>query len=264
MRNLTLVFRCCKRYIDYFVHLSYKRSNFPGMLVRPNIRSFTKTFSHHKTFAWMTCYPAKNKPMRKNLLFLSLLWMTGFLAAQTTHVVQQSGFSYSPETVNIKVGDSVRFEGEANHPIAQVSENTWTNNGTTLLAGGFTFASGSGTVGFPQEGTYYYVCTSHVASNQMKGRIVVSTATGVDDLAADKMIVYPVPLTADVLTIKLKSGDIQALSVEVFDVTGKMILSSEGIVNNGIYRINCATLDKGMFLMRVNTGNEAYITKFTK
>lgn len=202
--------------------------------------------------------------MRKNLLFILLLWIAGSITAQTTHVVQQSGFNYSPETVNIKVGDSVRFEGAANHPIAQVSENTWTNNGATRLTGGFAFASGSGTVGFPQEGTYYYVCTSHVASNQMKGRIVVSTATGVDDLSSDKFLIYPVPLTGNDLTINMKSQEVQPISVEVFDVAGKSVLSSNGILNGGTYHINCETLDKGVFVMRINTGKETFITKFSK
>src|SRR3989304_6853872 len=141
--------------------------------------------------------------MKTILLFciLALLSATG-LKSQTTHTVNENGFAYDPAVLNISLGDNVQFNGTATHPIVQVSEATWSENGATPLEGGFSFAEGTGTVTFNEAGTFYYVCTAHVASNGMKGQIVVSVPTALDDLTSvGKYAIYPVPLTGNELTI---------------------------------------------------------------
>jgi len=80
----------------------------------------------------------------KTIIFsLVLILVTRGLNAQTTHTVQEAGFAYDPATLTINTGESVKFEGTASHPIQEVSDTPWDNNGTTPLENGFAFPSGS-------------------------------------------------------------------------------------------------------------------------
>jgi plastocyanin len=187
--------------------------------------------------------------------------MTG-INAQTTHTVSVSGFTYSPADLVIATGDEVKFEGSSSHPLQEVSEETWTNNGTTPLSGGFAFEDGSGTVAFPNAGVYYYVCTSHVGQG-MKGKITVLSPTAVRDAELREVMLYPVPLSGNVLAITLKNPVVE-LSLTVYDMAGKMWLSERSGINDGTYRLDCSQLPKGLYLLRMRTDETSTLLKFTR
>ena len=187
------------------------------------------------------------------------------LRAQTVHTVQDNGFAFDPATVTINVGDSVKFVGSAVHPIVQVSEDTWNNNGITPLEGGFAFASGAGEVYFPAAGTFYYVCTAHVASQGMKGKIIVQVPASLNDvLSGASYEVYPVPLTGNELTVALRKGGEQRIAVEIYDLTGNLRLTSRGESVDSQYKVNCSSLPKGVFLMKVKANEDESVLKVVK
>jgi plastocyanin len=180
-------------------------------------------------------------------------------------VVQESGFSYNPAIVTINVGDSVRFDGTASHPVLQVSATTWNNNGATALAGGFSFPSGKGIVGFPDAGTYYYVCTAHVASQGMKGKIVVNTVTSVNEHPSeDYFEVFPVPLYGNQLSVYLSDDKKNLVSVDIFDLTGALRLKSLVSSSDGRYLIDCSALAKGAYIIRLQSGELSHVTKLIR
>jgi plastocyanin len=203
--------------------------------------------------------------MKAIMFFLVMLLAVCSLHAQTTHTVQQSGFAYNPATLAIVAGESVKFEGSSSHPILEVSETTWNNNGITALEGGFSLPSGSGTVNFPEAGTHYYVCTAHVASEGMKGKIIVQVASGLDDnVSSDRFSVYPLPLTGNLLTLAVQSADLDPITVEIYDLAGNLRVSSHGTVMGENYRIDCSSLPRGVFYMTARVGKEEYVSKVVK
>jgi plastocyanin len=96
-------------------------------------------------------------------------------ALAADHAVAISGFSYSPGTVTVAVGDTV----------------TWTNSdaqGHTATADGGSFDTGTlgngetGTVTFSAAGSFPYHCTIHP---QMTGTVVVEAAAASEAPASE-------------------------------------------------------------------------------
>jgi len=203
--------------------------------------------------------------MKANTLVLVMLLAVTGLKAQTTHTVQESGFSYDPSTLTINAGESVKFESTSSHPIQEVSQTTWENDGITPLEGGFAFSTGSGTVNFPVAGTYYYVCTAHVASQGMKGKIIVQAPAALNEFSlSESFAVFPLPLFGDELTVAFKAKDQQLISIDIYDLAGNLLISSLGETIGNQYRINCNSLPKGLFLMKVKSGDGISSVKVIK
>jgi plastocyanin len=201
--------------------------------------------------------------MKTTTLFvISAFMLLSGLNAQTGHKVTESGFAYSPADLSIATGDTVTFEGTASHPIQEVSEETWTNNGITPLAGGFAFESGSGTVVFPNTGVHYYVCTVHVALG-MKGKITVGSPTALNLTELKGTSLYPVPLTGNTLTMNMNKP-VQELSVRVYDMAGNTWITETGAAPDGSYRLQCPDLAKGLYFLQLKSGDSETVLKFTK
>ncbi|HLO61041.1 MAG TPA: T9SS type A sorting domain-containing protein [Bacteroidales bacterium] len=200
----------------------------------------------------------------KYLLLLSVMFLTTFSSfSQVTHVVQANGFAYSPATLTINLGDSVRFEAGASHPTRQVSSDTWDAKGTTLLAGGFDFPSGNGTVGFDQPGTYFYVCTAHVASHGMKGKIIVQAATPVNAVSDESVRIYPVPLKGNELSVEWKLP-VKSAIIQVFSLSGSLVINLRHEMVSGVSTIDCSKLPSGMYLLKLQSDDVLKEFKFLK
>ena len=195
---------------------------------------------------------------------IAIMAFTG-IQAQVTDTIKEDGFAYDPAELTVNVGDTVVFTGSDFHPVLEVSEATWTDKGITPLEGGFDFPSGIGKVTFEEAGVYYYVCTSHVVSNDMRGKIIVAAPSAVGDISGNiNFSVYPVPLTGSVLNIRFKSQVQKNLSVSIYDVAGNLRISSNGSTTNGHYAIDCSNLPIGLFLMKLSSDDGNRYTKFVK
>lgn len=115
----------------------------------------------------------------KTKISLSLLLLSaGLTGFSTTVIVTNQSNSFSPNSVTITLGDSVKFLIASAHDAREVSLTTWSTNGNTALSGGFQTPFGGGLV-LPAQltvGTHYFVCTPH-ASMGMKGVITVQACT---------------------------------------------------------------------------------------
>jgi plastocyanin len=211
-----------------------------------------------------TC--TKPSPMKKAILFTLIVMMTTIgIHAQTNDTIKDNGFTFSPAELTVNVGDTVVFAGSDFHPVLEVNEATWTNKGTTPLAGGFDFPSGSGKIKFTHAGVHYYVCTAHVASKNMKGKITVVVPSAIPDISGNAAVyVYPIPLTGSTLYVTFKNQAQKNFIVSVYDLAGNLRISSNGSTSNGQYSVDCTNLPKGLFLMKLSSEDGDTYTKFIK
>jgi len=140
----------------------------------------------------------------------------------TIHIVNNLGNTFIPDSIQINVGDTVRFAIGNTHDAREVSFNTFQSGGNSPLANGFQTAFGGGLL-LPSQlsvGIHYYVCTPH-ASMGMKGVInVVSPTGGEVEHSKPDLIVFPNP--AGVVTNILISGGLQG-EVFVYDTDSELV-----------------------------------------
>lgn len=87
----------------------------------------------------------------------------------TTHIIASAGFTFSPDSLTVAVGDTITFSLPLMHNAAEVSFATWNADDTTRN-GGFWVPFGGGSIVLSDTGTHFYVCQAH-ASLGMKGII---------------------------------------------------------------------------------------------
>jgi plastocyanin len=203
--------------------------------------------------------------MKKILLVCAAMgfsFSSSFAANVPVNIV---GFTYSPATVVVNVGDVVTFSGDFTfHPTLQVSQATWNANGTTALPGGFSYTSGNSqalTITAAMAGTtIYYLCTVHVLSG-MKGQISVNVAASVreNQVRDFNFTVFPNPVTVGSwLNMSIKKAG--RVTVSVYDLQGRIVDNPVNtIMQAGETTIpfDAARLQKGTYilLMRTSAGD---------
>ncbi|MBK5284649.1 MAG: hypothetical protein JJE25_04550, partial [Bacteroidia bacterium] len=159
--------------------------------------------------------------MTKKLLFLAFVLYSG-VALCTNITIADAGFTFSPSTVTINLGDSVNFAIASAHNAAEVSQTTWNTNGNTQLPGGFSTPFGGGLV-LPANltvGTHWYVCQAH-ASSGMKGIIIVQNTAGIatGPAAASLYLNTANPVTQE-LQVTYSIPKTTRLSIRVYNIIG--------------------------------------------
>ena len=164
--------------------------------------------------------------MKKAITSLLIILATTSISFSTTHTITNSGFTFSPSSITINIGDTVKFVLESIHSAREVDEATWNANGTTSN-GGFDLPDGGGIVILNQTGTHYYVCTHHVSIG-MKGTITVNAITDVktiNGIIPDNFILmqnYPNPFNPTT-TISFSLPYKSFVSLKVFDALGREV-----------------------------------------
>ncbi|MDN3676073.1 T9SS type A sorting domain-containing protein [Flavobacterium paronense] len=180
-----------------------------------------------------------------SLLLLSIS-LTGF---STTFTITNSGFTFSPSTLNISVGDNVNFVLAGSHNALEISQATWNANGTTPLAGGFQTAFGGGIVSSSQltVGTHWYICENHAASG-MKGRIIVGSLGLPENQLFTNISIFPNP-TKDLITIKV-SDKVADSAYNIADASGRVVLA--GKLSDLTTSIDISQLTNGVYFFQLN------------
>ena len=195
----------------------------------------------------------------KKFYFFYLLLFTCFLpiSAQTTVKISAQGFTFSPDTVSIHVGDTVVFDVGPSHTVLQVSKSTWDANGITPLEGGFSFPSGEGKIALTIPGIYYYVCTIHVSLG-MKGQIQVAQLTDIQEnkYGDSDFSVFPNPVKGNVLHINFTSKDAGSYIFRLIDGSGRIITEPRNILTvEGMNTIDIPidkSLSQGIYIMEID------------
>jgi plastocyanin len=161
-------------------------------------------------------------------LILAILLVPA-IATATRHAITTPGIFFSPNTLTMPLGDTVVFTVSATHNAVEVSQATWNANGSSPLAGGFSFGA-SGTphvLGGLTVGTHYFVCQPHVGSG-MKGQIIVTPLTDVGDeiaLVPQKFELeqnYPNPFNPST-SISFSIARTSHTEIAVYDALGRLM-----------------------------------------
>ncbi len=160
----------------------------------------------------------------KKIHFLAVLILASqtIASAQTSYIITTSGLTFTPNTINANVGDTIIYNVDFSmHPLQQVSSATWAADQSTPLAGGFSNTTGTTyRVVLTQPDTVFYVCRMHV-SYGMKGRIFVSAATGIDNVSSISAPPFPNPADQQLSITPNSSGD---FSFTLTDMKGQVIM----------------------------------------
>jgi plastocyanin len=188
------------------------------------------------------------------IVLLLLLCLTGF---SKTWTVTNSGTSFSPATITIVAGDSVKFNLASIHNVVEVSQSTWNANGNTALPG-FSAPFGGGLI-LPTHltvGTHYYVCAPH-ASIGMKGTIIVQNTTGImeNPLKVD-ILIYPNPSNGKFHLEVNSVQDSKTSDLAIYNVQGDKIFASSNLKRQISNEIDISDFPKGMYFIKIYDGNE--------
>ncbi len=159
---------------------------------------------------------------RLTTLFLAVASLTA--TAQTTYSISTTGANtFDPALVNAVVGDEIHLTIGGIHTFTEVDEATWNTNSNTSN-GGYDFGAGTHDFTLDEPGTIYYVCIPH-AGMGMKGRIIVSSGTGMADApgASARPALFPNPAST---TVRLAGNTLAGQRVEVLNIQGQVVLST--------------------------------------
>lgn len=202
----------------------------------------------------------------KRLQLLIILFCFGLSGAiaQTTVTVSSSGFTFSPATATINVGDTIKFVVGGSHTASQVSEVTWNANGSTVLSGGFDFGAGTNKFKFTEPGTYYYVCKPH-AGMAMKGKIIVNGTTGVNEKLSSlaNFSVYPSPVSS-VGTVEFALAQSSDVQLKIYNLLGGVVRHESPVhFNAGSHALHFSVenLQHGVYLLELMTGSQRVVKK---
>ncbi len=200
----------------------------------------------------------------KKINLLTMILLLSISAFATTHIVTNSGTSFTPSALVIIAGDVVTFNIASNHNVVEVSLATWTANGNTPLLGGFSLPLGGGNLTFNTPGMYYYVCSPH-ASMGMKGTIRVDNSSDINEVNNNDKIglkVFPNPVN-NILHIDFTLNDITAENIKLTDISGKVVYSENlnSVIGENSISIDLSALKPGFYYMVLNRGKETYAEK---
>lgn len=92
----------------------------------------------------------------------------------------------------------------------------------------------------------------------------IDAAVGIDEHMIDPLLVYPNPVTKDLLFLDWEDQNYTELSVEVMNSAGQMVKSEDIEAGAHFGMINVGDLPKGFYFARIYADNEVLIRKFVK
>jgi len=199
-------------------------------------------------------------------LFLSVLLVLPTAAlAQTTHIVNQSSLTFSPNNIAINVGDTVQWvRSSGSHTVTNGTGSADANVGNLFDAP----LNSSNTIfefTFNSTGDFDYFCRPHEFAN-MKGVIRVNDVSSVDDIpnivAVQLEVPHPNPFNPRA-AIRFTLAEARPVDLSVFDARGRLIkdlltaeyreASDHRVFWNGTDAAGAA-VPSGTYLFRVRAG----------
>lgn len=153
----------------------------------------------------------------KNLLTLLVTVALAGTVAATTHQVNIQNYAFSPDSLIIEVGDTVRWTNHDAVPHTSTAyDGTW-NSGTLSQNQSYSCV-------FTSTGSHSYYCGFHP---MMVGAVTVNSPTGIDQAGTlpERFSVYdnyPNPFNAST-TIHYSLATASNVIVEIFDILGHRI-----------------------------------------
>ena len=110
------------------------------------------------------------------------------------------------------------------------------------------------------DGTVEVTATANDASGETATMVVTisNQTTGINELSLQNVNIYPNPVQNE-LFIELENETIN--QVEIIDFSGRIVKS---VSNNNVSSINVSELNKGMYILKIETDNGPSATRFVK
>lgn len=192
--------------------------------------------------------------MKKIIHFLFIALTAYSLNAQTAHTITASGVEYTPDTITVNLGDTIKFDVGSSHPTTEVDLTTYNANGSTPLSGGFSFPTGQGFFVTTTAGQMFYICDNHI-SQGMKGMIVVIPNVGISEVHLGEHTLYPNPVE-DELHLDLEGPQ----HILIYSLDGKIVEEIE----NSETTIKVAHLNSGTYILVIGEGQNMERIRFIK
>ena len=194
--------------------------------------------------------------MKKIAISILLLFLA-FNGFAKTWTITNSGFEFTPDTITINFGDSVKFSVSTFHIPVEISKTTWEADGKTPLPG-FSLPAGGGLV-LPAQlgiGTHYYVCTNH-NDMKMKGVIIVKQMI---DIKAPKILgrinIFPNPSNGIFTINSSNSNSTSDINFEITDLQGKIIYNGAKRSDDLKIEVDLVGIEKGVYFITLKNGTE--------
>ena len=208
--------------------------------------SATLTASGVTTYTWNT--GSNNATISVNPSATTIYTISGNLSGCTSTVVKTATV-----TVNVPVTPT----------ITPIPATLCVNNGTVALSatppgGSFSgpgvtgntfdpFSSGTGTITI----NYSYIDANNCSASSIRN-VVVNLCTGIEELEATSISVYPNP-AKDKLVVKLDRSYTAATTIELFDVVGKLVMVEN--TTAAVTNLNVSKLAKGVYTVVINSSD---------
>ncbi|MDP2722146.1 MAG: T9SS type A sorting domain-containing protein [Bacteroidales bacterium] len=195
--------------------------------------------------------------MKTKILLSALLSFFVLSGYSTIWTVTNTNFVFTPDSITIFEGDSVKFTLGDTHNVVEVSQATWLANGNTPLPG-FSLPFGGGLLLSSQltVGMHYYVCGPH-ASGGMKGIINVQSTSGISENQS-VVSVYPNP-SSGIFQFELSGIQFdRSNNLYIYNLQGAKIY--EAAVSNEKFNVDLSNLSGGIYFVKIFDG-EAILTK---
>jgi hypothetical protein len=116
-----------------------------------------------------------------------------------------------------------------------------------------------GTAGIGSHEITYTYTDNNGCSNTGSFTFVVDGCAAVEEVASLGVVVYPNPTTQQVM-VKLDEG-LNALSIQLFSVDGKLITTQTVNPGNTTYTLDLTAVATGTYVLKVNTSAEQFVKK---
>ena|GEM_PF-560889 len=199
-----------------------------------------------------------NNVMKTSIIFVLAFLLFTVKSSGTVHVITQNGFSFSPSSLTVSIGDTIRWQWTAgSHTTTSISvpdgAQSWNN------------PLNSSSVSFDYKievaGDYSYVCTPH----QGLGMAGSFTALGFTSLNENISSVRFSVINPFDESLKIYSSEGSALLLTLWDLTGKVVLRTE-FNGYGTENIVTESWPDGIYILSVkrkDNGKET-VKKITK
>ena len=192
--------------------------------------------------------------MKFRLLLLAALF-TNLIFSQTTHQLNWS-MSSTNQQITIGVGDTVTWTwGNGTHNLRS------TGGVENFDSGYFTGPGPQWSHTFTSPGVTTYVCDPH--PNSMFGTVTVTSTASVGELNLFEFNIYPIP-ASNVINLFFDNISNNQISIEVYDMLGRLNQSIISNVVNGKTSLDISELSRGIYIAKVNSGTTVSVNRFIK
>jgi len=187
--------------------------------------------------------------------------MISLQSMAVTHVISQSGFSFSPIGLSCNVGDVIRWEWSA---------GSHTTTSASVPQGAATWDSDldAGTPSFEYTvevaGTYTYFCALHVQSNMVGAFQADAPASIKTVVNSNRDMTVGLEMGSKTMHIHLDGGDAISGAIRIYDITGKVAATVfEGNFGSEekLYQYDGSNLGRGIYFVRFETGAKVITRK---